>query len=788
MIRALDRKLLRDMTRMKGQLIAVVALVACGVASFVSSMSTYASMLASQSAYYDRYAFAHVFDVLKRAPESVRTRLEEISGVQTVETRVVYGATIRVPGMHEPAYGLFVSIPDTGEPRLNQLYFRQGRNTEPHVAREVVVNEAFALAHGFVPGDKVTAIINGRQQQMTIVGIALSPEFVYAVKDGAPVPDDKHFGVFWIRRDELASSVDMDGAFNDVVFSLTRGASEAQVITDIDDVLRDYGGLGAHGRYEQVSNRYLTDEITSLRATAVFVPIIFLGVAAFLLNVVVSRMVAMQREQIATLKALGYANGALAAHYAKLVALVAMLGVGLGTAIGAFIGHAETRMYTDFFHFPALVYRLDAWVVAVAVSVSLASALGGVGRAVYRAVRLPPADAMRPASPPRYRKLLIERFGVQRFLSPVSRMILRNLDRHRWRAVMSTFGIAWAVGILLVGWYFVDAVDYMMDVQFRFAERQDVTVSFSNPVSDRAVGELEHIDGVIRAEPFRALPVKLRAGHRTRRTGLMGLDPDATLRQLLDVKLVRTPIPEDGVLMTDELAKQLHLRPGDLVTLEVLEGQRRSVQVPLRSVVAEPMGVSVYASLAWAQRLVGEPHAISGARLEVDKTRLEDVCQKLADEPQVSGVARLDDTVKTFEGTSRKYLVVFAVILVLFAGVIVVGLVYNSGRVALAERERELASLRIIGFTRGEVKVVLLGELAVYVLAAIPVGFALGHACVALVATTFSSELYRLPVIIDPSTYAASVIVLAVAATATAWAIQSRLNRLDMVAALKSRE
>lgn len=788
MVSPLDRKLIRELLRMKGQALAILLLVACGVASFVGSLTTYQSLHFSQQDYYRRYDFADVFAHLERAPESLRSRIESIPGVAKVETRVVEDVTLDMEGLTEPASGRLVSLPPDADPALNDLHVRKGRVFDPDAAQEVLVSEGFAKAHGLQPGATVTAVVNGRKQALRVVGWALSPEYVYAIRQGDTFPDDKRFGVFWMNREMLAPAFDMDGAFNDVTVGLMRGASEDKVVERLDQILEPYGGRGAYGRHNQISNRYLSDEIQSLEATGVIVPPIFLGVAAFLLNVVLSRLVNTQREQIATLKALGYSNLSVGLHYAKLVLLISVLGVVVGTLLGAWVGRAMTEMYTKFFHFPSLRYVLGADVVVLSALVTLGSAVAGVISSVKKAVKLPPAEAMRPTSPARYRKTLLDKLGIHHVLSPASRMIVRNLSRRPVRTLLSSLGIAFALAIVIVGWFFMDSMEHLMKVSFGFAYLDDVTVTFTHPRPARAMRELEHLPGVRYAEPFRVVATKLKAGHRERHTAIFGLPHEPRLRRLLDSDLQEHRVPYEGLLLTDKLAEVLHVRPGDTLRVELLEGPRTTRDLPVADVVAEPIGMSAYASLPVAHDLMGEADAISGAYLVVDPAQLDVLCEELKSVPYVAGVGLHDAMVESFEKTSKEYLFVFSVVLVGFAMVIVVGVVYNSGRIALAERERELASLRVMGFTRTEISVILLGELAVQVVLSIPIGFALGYGMAAFIAAAFDSELYRLPLVIERSTYVFAVEVLAVSAVATALVVRRKLDRLDLIEVLKTRE
>ncbi|HEX7010540.1 MAG TPA: hypothetical protein VF184_11190, partial [Phycisphaeraceae bacterium] len=295
----LNRKLVRDLWQMRSQAAAIALVIACGIGAFVMSLSTLASLQLTQATYYEQFRFADVFASLKRAPQALERRIAQIPGVAQVQTRVVVDVNLDVEGLPEPAVGRLISIPDDEPPALNRLYLRRGRYPRPRAGHEALVGEAFAQAHGLELGDRVRAIINGRLDELILVGVALSPEYVLQMRQGQVLPDPQRFGVFWMRREALAAAYDMEGAFNDVTLALAPGASEAQVIERLDELIEPYGGIGSYGREDQLSHRYLSDEIKQLRAMGLIAPSIFLSVAAFLLNVVVSRLIGTQREQIA---------------------------------------------------------------------------------------------------------------------------------------------------------------------------------------------------------------------------------------------------------------------------------------------------------------------------------------------------------------------------------------------------------------------------------------------------------------------------------------------------------
>jgi putative ABC transport system permease protein len=787
-LRAIDRKVLRDLWHMRTQALAISLVMGSGVAMYVTMRSTMESLWATRSAYYERYRFADVFASVKRAPQSLASRIAAIPGVARVEMRTLAEVTLDVEGLAEPASGRLVSIPETDLPRLNDLYLRRGRYLEAGREGEVLVSEAFAEAHGFQPGDTVSAVVNGRRRPLTMVGVALSPEYVYSVRPGDFFPDDERFGIFWMAEPALAAAFDMKGAFNDVALALMTGASEKDVIDRLDLLLAPYGGLGAYSRSDQVSNWYLSEELNQLRANATVVPAIFLGVASFLLNVVLGRLIGTQRDQIGALKAFGYSHAQIGAHYLKMILLVAAVGMLLGAWAGAWLGRGMTEMYQRFYRFPIFSYQLGAQVMVEACAISLAAAVLGAMGAVQRAVRLPAAEAMRPEAPARYRPTLLERLGLQRFLSQPSRMIFRQLERRPVRSLLAALGIALAAAIMVAGRFSLDSVDYIIDFQFHAAQREDVSLSFLEAKSRRALHEVEHLPGVRRAEPFRAVAVRLRRGHRSRRVAVTGLSRDADLHRVLDRSWKRVTLPPEGLVLSDKLAELLQVRVGETLAVEVLEGRREVREVPVAGIVEEFLGTSAYMEIDALHRLLREGPSVSGAFLMVDDAELDALHARLKETPAVAGVLIRRAALASFEETIAENLTIFTLFNILFAGVIAFGVVYNSARIALSERGRELATLRVLGLTRAEISYILLGELAALTAVGVPVGLVLGYLLAGWAVSAFETELYRFPLIIDSSTYGFAAATVLVAAVVSGLIVRRRLDRLDLVAVLKSRE
>ncbi|HYL36276.1 MAG TPA: FtsX-like permease family protein [Bryobacteraceae bacterium] len=785
---ALHRKLVRDLVHMRGQMIAVTLVLACGLATYVTMRSAFQSLVVAQSGYYSAYRFADVFTHVKRAPESLSAAISAIPGVAAVQTRVVMDVTLDVPGLDEPATGRLISIPERRVPILNDLFLRQGRYIEPGQRGEVLISEAFASANRLAAGDSIDAVMNGKWERLRIVGIALSPEYIYEIRPSEVFPDNRRFGVLWMSRDVLGPAFNMKDAFNDVAVSLTRGADEGEVIARLDQLLDRYGCLGAYGREDQISFRFLTDELGELRAYGLILPTLFLCIVAFLLNMLLSRLVGTQRGQIAVLKAFGYISFEIGIHYLELALAGVATGAVAGVGLGLWLASGMMNIYARYFHFPALRLEADMRLILFAVAIAAGSACLGAISAVRRAVTLAPAEAMRPEPPATFRPGFLERIGLRSLLAPASRMIVRNIDRRRGRAFFSALAVALSVAIVVAGRYAIDAVDRLVAVQFHTVQREDVTVVFQEPRPARARHELAHLFGVLRVEPYREVPARLLLGHRSRRVAVLGLPSDGELRRPVDRELRPVALPPEGLILNTKLAEILGAHAGDIVTLEVLEGARPVREVAVAALADEPVGLGVYMAAGALHRLMREGDTISGAYLKVDPQAAARLYSLLKHTPSISGVAVREAMLASFWKTFGESIWISTAFLVGFASVIAFGIVYNGARIALSERGNELACLRVLGYTRAEIGRILLGEQGLLTLIAIPAGFALGFALSVILSRAFSRDLFRLPLVVNAGTYAFAAMVVTAAAIFSGLVVAQRLRHMDLTEVLKARE
>ncbi len=788
-MKALDRKVVRDLRLLWSQALTIALVVASGIGGFVACLSAVDSLALARERFYEMGRFADVFATVKRAPEALAERLGKIDGVVDLQATVESAARITVPGSPDPVIGQLIGLDSRHPRRLNRVSLRAGRlpatGSRAGGELEAVVSEGFAQAHHLAPGSFVTALVNGKLRNLRITGTALSPEYIFAGLWG--MPDLRAFGVFWLDEEELAAALDMKGAFNHVALTLAPQASQPAVIDAANRQLAAFGGLPAHGRDEQISHTMLDNEIREQQVLGTVLPSIFLAVAAFLLHVVAARLVATQREQVAALKALGYTDRAIALHYLKLVAPMVGCGWLLGLALGKWLGLLLMGLYAQVFRFPALDHQVAPALVWSSLAIVAATAVAGTLTAIAATVRLQPAEAMRPPAPGRYRRSLLERVPHLR-TGPALRMILRNIERRPLRAAVTTGGIAAAVAIVIMGNFFRDAIEVIVDATFTLGMRGDVAVWTTDPVEASAARGLARIPGVLQVEPGRRVAVRFVHGQFSETGLIQGRADPPELQRVVDVDgHVSAPAP-DGLLMSERLADKLRLRVGDTVTVQVREGRRPIRQVVVARTVRDMMGLNAYMDLHALNRMLGEGDVASEFTLGIERGSLQRVLQATQAMPRVAGAFSKATMLRNMQEVTARNILIMSGILTTFAAVIAVGVVYNNARIALAERSWELASLRVLGFTRAEVSVLLLGELALGIAVALPLGMALGWALTHGVVELMRSDQFLFPVVIRPRTYAWAALCVVAAGVASATVVRGRIDRLDMVAALKTRE
>lgn len=786
--RALDRKLGRDLWRMRWQVLAIALLIACGVSVAVMAFSAQRALEQAQADFYRETRFADVFAAAKRVPLSRERDLAAIEGVTAVDARILQSGLMDVPGLARPAIARLISLPDDPRRCLNCVQLVAGRMPDPARTEEAVALRAFMDAAGVRLGDRLKATIGGRAVSFVIVGAVLSPEYVYVPAPESFMPDDAHQGVLWAPRRAVERATDMTGAFNAAALTVAPGVSRRGVLQEVDRLLAPYGGRAAYERKDQASHAFLTAELKELSISASVLPPVFLIVAAALVHLVVSRMVDAEREQIGLLKAYGYSDREAAANYVRMAAAIGMAGVVGGGLIGGGFGAAIVDLYRDYFRFPDLQVRFSWTAFIGAAAVSVAAAMAGSLAAARRATALSPAVAMQPPRPASFRRGLLDDLFRDARIDQATRMIVRNLERFPVRAVLTTLGLAAGLVLLIGSLFLFDSLDRVVERSYFRSQRWSESVGFAEPRNVAAVAALARMPGVFAAEPVRVVAVRFRSAGREEMTRIVGLDPDAMLHRALGPSdRVAAPIGR-GLVLDEALAARLSLKPGDRVWVEILDGCGGQALLPITGLARDYSGATAYMDRRALNRLMGEGDVASGAELLVAADARRAFYRAIEAAPQIVGASSRDDTVAAWRAVMARSFSTAILFYLGFAGAIAFGVAYNMCRISLAERARDLATLRVLGFDPATCAYILLGELAVLALLAVPMGvlggYGLSHGLVA----AYSREDVRFPAIIAADSYGAAIGAYLVVVALAGGLAARRIWTFDLVAVLKTRE
>ncbi len=710
--------------------------------------------------------------------------------MRRVDDKVVGVALIDVPALDVPARGQLISL-DPHVPQgstLNRLMIDQGRLPFLHADHEIVAHYNFANAVGLALGDKIMATMRGRKMELTIVGIGSSADTVYAMPAGSVFPDEKGFGIFWANRDLLDAVYDYDGAFNSLIIDAEKGADQDALIDRLDQILDKYGSTGAYDRTDHPSDSMLDSEIEQLSTMVTVVPVLFLAVAAFLINVIMARLISLEREQIGLFKAFGMKTRKIALHYLSFALLITLLGALLGSGLGALASNLLAEMYKIAFRFPYMLQQNDTASLVTAILISSTAAIAGAFLTVRRVAALEPAEAMAPEPPASYRPSLLERMGLTRSWREPARMILRNITRRPMRAFVSIFGISLGVAIVVLGNYFNAAAATLLDTYFYRNQTQDLTITLVEARPGTALHGLESVEGILRVEGSSAASVKLRNGVVEERTGIVARDTQTHLSQLLDDDRQPVTLPDTGIVLARSLAEKLHVDVGDVVTVEMLTGKRYVREVPVTAIVRLYVGQGAYMSLEAFGRLTGEMGRMQQFEAKIDPDELAPLVRDLLDLPMVQSVATRLSAFDSFGEMMDRSMLIMSGMFSIFAMLIAGGVVYNSARIALSEQARELASLRVLGYTVQEAGFILIGQLAVLTILSFLPGAVLGYYFCYGMSQAMQNDLMRMPFVFEGSSVILGILVVSIAAAGSAFLVGRRVAHLDLVAVLKSRE
>lgn len=784
----LKRKLWRDIKANYGAYLACAGVLVIGLMLYVSLSVILENLIFSRDAYYQQYGFADGFARFSKGPATLTREIEDIKGVHRAVGRIVQEAFIYDPSGENTTSVRFVSFNDLNQP-VNRFRIEKGR-TPVSGRKEILVSPAFLKANEYRIGDYIPLIIKGREVKFKITGTAISPEYVYEIPGGHMLaPDPKAFGVAFVPYRTVAPLYNMDGQVNDIVFTLDGGTEFSNVKTTVEKTLGHYGMTGLVPRKDQLSNSMLAQEITGLKGSASTTPVIFLMVAAAILYIMLRRMIEQQRGQIGVLKAFGFSDREIITHYLSYSVLISGIGGFLGGLAGSGLSFSLAKLYQQYYNIPNLSGRFSPEYVAAATLLSVVFGVIAGYQGSKRVTKLSPAEAMRPSAPPMGKNTLVERLNFfWKVLSTRARMAVRNVFRSRQRTVITILGVACAFSMMVAARGMFDSSFYLIDFQYDQVERYDLKVILRQYVDKvEGVSTAKHLDGIDKAEPLLEVPVTLTHRWLKKDTVITGLPKDVTLYRLLTSKGETVKPPRDGLVISAQLAKTLNLKPGDKVTVKPLVGDGEKVQVTVRKVIPQYVGVGSYMDLDSLSTLLKSSPVASSMLVKVAPEKLPLVRKQLQEGRNVLTIQDKTKIKAQFEqlmesNQASQYILLF------FSFVLGFAIVYNVNLISLSERERELATLMVLGMTEREVGRILLAEQTMLGLAAMFLGVPLGYSMLYGIANASATELFSMPLIVLPESFLVAAAGTVIFILAAQWKVQGKVSNLSMLDVLKQQE
>jgi putative ABC transport system permease protein len=789
----LDHKLWRDLRSNAAILFTVVAIIAVGVGAFTGLLSTQRILRNAQGDYYRQYRFADFWLDIKKMPLVAVQRIERIPGVAAVESRVVFDVILDMHDRPEPVTGRLISVPARGFDRvINGVHLVRGSGFSDNRDEEVIIGDAFARAHGLQPGDRLEMILNRRKESFVIVGTAISPEYIYLVQSyGSFAPDPEHFGILYVKEKYAREILGFQDAANQVAGQLAPGYEQDVdvLLEQMDRELAPYGVLSSISRQLQPSNRFLSDEIRSLGVTATIMPAIFLFVAVLVLNVLMNRFAQSQRTIIGTFKALGYSNWRIVEHYLSFGLVIGFAGGAVGIVLGLSIARGLMQLYKGFFQFPNFTYHAYPDLLLAGMVISVVFAVAGTAKGVWRVLQLHPAEAMRPRPPERGGAIGLERFQpLWRRLGFRTHIALRGLFRNYGRSLTAVICSLLSVAIIFAALTMRHSMHYLVEYQFEQIGHSDADLALRDARSMDSLFEARRLVGVSYAEAVYGLGADLRLGRVSRRMSITGLAAGHHLTTPLDERMQPIDIPPAGLVLSTKLAELLHAQVGDQLELTPVLGHRLPRQVPVASIVKEYMGLVAYADLAYLSHLVDEPPMLNSIQLAVEPSRVNDLYRAVKDQPDVAGIGVRSQTKANIVNTLLRTMIFSISLIVLFAGIIAFGSILNASLIEIADRTRDIATFRVLGYRPLQVAGIFFRENGLIFGVGLLVGIPFGYVMVRIISRVYNTELFRMPVIVSRDIVLLAAGLSCLFVLIAQWFVFRQIRRLDWLEGIKVKE
>lgn len=784
----LNRKIIRDLWQFKGQFISVLVVVIIGVMLYSGINAAFRNLSGASEKYYREYRFADLWATMYRAPEGVEEKIKSLPFVKMATGRVVQDVKIGISG--ENAIVRMITLPDDKKDIVNDVRITSGSYFSVQENNQCLLEEEFFKAHNLKIGDYIYPIINGNEVKLKVSGTVKSPEFVYTIRDGGELmPDNRKFGIVFVKQSFGQAILGYEGSINSLVMLVHEGTDIDSAKDDVKKYLEEFGVSEVVEKENQISNKMLSEEMKGLKATGGSFPVVFFIVAAVIIYITMGRIVENQRTQIGVLKAFGFSNLSILLHYLSYSIIIAVVGNIIGAVLGMYLGKGFTELENMYFHLPVTDMKMYPELVIPASMLTLFFCLLAGYNACKRAFRIMPSEAMRPKAPLKGKKILIERITVLWGKLGYSwKMILRNVFRYKRRALMTSIGVVFATAITFISFGMMDSINFLMDQQYSNIQNYDIKVSFTKYLNLEELSYIRSIPHVVKLEPVVETGVEVSNGWKKKDIGFTALINNPEIYKATDKEGTPLELPDNGILIPEKLSKLLDAGPGDTVQIKSYLPGKEKKDIMVKGVVAQYIGSSVYSSIDSMNYLIGEGRIANSAVMIIDSPDNERaVIDKLKEIPAVGSVQSKSDAYNNLM-RNMSSMTAFIGVMIILAAVLSVAVVYNIATINIFERQRELATLKVLGFKDKEVRSLIFNENYLITLFGAMVGLPFGNWLGNAMMSMYDTDAYSF---IFTATNEAYILSAALTAGFTVLAnltLMGKIRNINMVEVLKSNE
>lgn len=758
---------------------------AVGIASLVMSRSGYLSLQQSKEESYRKLNFADLSIPLVRIPRSAMTILENHPNIQLAECRVSDNGQVLIPKENQVIHARFHSL-ERSNKSINATKLMEGQFPRLQALNDALVSDAFAQAWKISPGEQVHVLLRGRKLRLRIAGIVRSPEYVYQAGSATSIPEDRLFSVWWLHPQLLSNLSQMQSSCNEVLLILKNPNTEKDFENFLEQKLKPFGYTFFVPRKRQISNYFIESELQQLRGMAIFIPLIFLSITLFLLNITMARVILTQRESLGTLCAFGFTRVALIVQTVVFGVLCLVPGLLLGLLAGHWLSKEIFRIYLLFYRFPEAHFQFDIQSTILSALLCLATGVAGSIFALGHLLRKTPAEILHPRPPEQTRRLPFENSRFFQKLDLGTRMSLRNLMRRPFQTLVTTAGLSISLALLLFAQFQRTAITRLIEQQFEETQKQTHTINLTRSLPHSVLPSLRHHLPSGLLEGHTQLPVVLQFKGATRELELVLTHQEQILRsEKLPEQNLRSTT---GVKISKSLADALDIKQGDRIKITTREVFPQQIMLQVTDFNENLMGYTAQMTRNDFQELTKQTTYFNlilyrgTTRTELNS---EDLISRF---PQISSVLSKSFAKKTFAKTVSENIGTFQFYMIIFSLIIALGVLYNNSRIQFAERLAELSLLRAVGFSVREISSLFWKDYLILVFISIAPGLWLGRILVRWIIRSMETEMFRIPIFFSKEMDIAAVLYLFLGVLCAILFIQPSLRKIPFIVALKERE